>query len=54
MALLRIALVGMAGCSLGQFAGVRLGRNIRGETFGRLIVVFLAIAAVVLFIRAVS
>lgn len=52
--LLQITLVGMAGCFLGQFAGVRLGRNIRGEVFNRVIIAFLAIAAMVLFGRAVS
>lgn len=54
MEIFRIALVGMAGCALGQFAGVRLGRNITGAIFDRVIIAFLAVAAMLLFGRAVS
>ncbi|MCH5276795.1 MAG: sulfite exporter TauE/SafE family protein [Desulfovibrionaceae bacterium] len=54
MELLRISLAGIAGCALGQFAGVRLGRNIKEELFNRLILTFLAVAALVLCVRAVG
>lgn len=54
MTLLRIALAGMAGCALGQCVGVRVGRNMKSKVFDQLIIAFLAIAALILCIRAMN
>jgi len=52
--LLKIALIGMAGCAAGQIIGVRLGRHIDQQLFHRLVLIFLAVSAVILFFRAVG
>lgn len=49
-----LALAGLGGCVLGQTVGVYLGRRIGGKTFRRILLCFLAMAALVLFIRAIS
>lgn len=52
--LFQISLAGMAGCAVGQVMGVRLGRRIDQILFQRIVLVFLAVAAVILFVRAVG
>ena len=52
--LLQVALAGFTGCLIGQIMGVRLGRCINQVIFQRIVLIFLAIAAVILFIRAVG
>ncbi len=49
-----LALMGIMGCAAGQYAGVRIGRHINQLLFQRIIVVFLALTAVVLLIRALE
>ncbi len=48
-----ISLIGMTACSLGQVVGVRLGRHIGRELFTRILLVFLSLAASILFARAI-
>ncbi len=50
----RLALAGLGGCVLGQTLGVYLGKRIGGKTFRHILLCFLAVAAIVLFVRAVS
>ncbi|WP_298067193.1 sulfite exporter TauE/SafE family protein [uncultured Mailhella sp.] len=52
--LVKLALAGLAGSLAGQTLGVFLGRHLGSETFRRILLVFLAVAAAVLFCRAVS
>lgn len=52
--LFQVSLAGVAGCFLGQIAGVRLGRRIDQKLFQRIVLGFLAVAAVVLFARAMG
>ncbi|WP_298067191.1 sulfite exporter TauE/SafE family protein [uncultured Mailhella sp.] len=52
--LLKLGVAALAGCMAGQTLGVSLGRHISRETFRRILLIFLAAAAVVLFVRAVS
>ena len=54
MSLLPIALAGVAGCFVGQIVGVRIGRRIDQQLFQRLVLGFLALAAVILFVRAMG
>jgi uncharacterized membrane protein YfcA len=54
MSLLEFALFGLAGCIVGQMLGVRLGRHIDQILFKRIVLFFLAIAAVILFMRALG
>lgn len=49
-----LALVGIIGCAAGQYAGVRIGRHINRQLFQRILVVFLALTAVTLLIRALE
>lgn len=48
------AISGMIGCALGSTLGVRLGRHVDQKMFTRLVVTFLALAAVMLFWRAMG
>lgn len=52
--LFQISVIAFAGCFAGQFIGVRAGRHINQKMFQRIVLIFLAVAAVVLFIRAVE
>ena len=52
--LLPPAFAGMVGCALGSYFGVRLGRRLDQKLFTRLVVIFLALAAVMLFWRAMG
>ena len=52
--LLPLALAGVAGCCVGQIIGVRLGRRIDQQLFQRIVLAFLALAAVILFARAMG
>ena len=52
--LIQIALAGVAGCFIGQVIGVRLGRRINQKLFQRIVLGFLALAAVILFVRAME
>lgn len=52
--LVQVSIAGFLGCLLGQILGVRLGRRINQKLFQRLVLVFLAIAAVILFVRAMG
>ena len=54
LTLLQVSLAGVAGCFIGQVAGVRLGRRIDQKLFQRIVLVFLAVAAVILFVRAMG
>lgn len=54
MTLFQVSLAGVAGCFLGQIAGVRLGRRINQQLFQRIVLGFLALAAVILFARAMG
>ena len=49
-----LALVGIIGCAAGQYTGVRIGRHIDRLLFQRIIVIFLALTAVILLIRALG
>jgi len=51
---LHVGLAGILGTAMGQYIGVRLGRRIDLVLFRRLLLVFLTIAAVILFNRAMS
>lgn len=50
----QVSLAAIAGCFAGQLIGVRAGRHIDQKMFQRIVLVSLAAAAVVLFIRAVE
>lgn len=52
--LFQVAIAGMAGCFVGQVLGVRLGRRIDQKLFQRIVLLFLAVAAVILFVRAMG
>lgn len=52
--LIQVALAGFSGCIVGQMVGVRLGRRINQLLFQRIVLVFLALAAVILFMRAMG
>lgn len=52
--LLKIGFIGIVGTGLGQIVGVRLGRRIDQQLFRRILLIFLAISAAILFRRAIS
>lgn len=52
--LLPLVLASVAGCSVGQVLGVYLGRRIDQKLFQRIVLGFLALAAVILFVRAMG
>ena len=54
MTLVQISIAGVAGCFLGQVIGVRLGRRINQRVFQRIVLGFLALAAIILFARAMG
>ncbi len=49
-----IALAGVIGCAIGQVAGVKIGRRINQQLFYKIVLVFLSVAAIMLFVRAVG
>lgn len=50
--LIQTALAGVAACSVGQQIGIRLGRHLDQTIFRRILIVFLALSAIMLFWRA--
>lgn len=52
--LFQVSIAAFAGCLVGQILGVRIGRHINQKVFQRIVLIFLAIAAVILFIRAME
>lgn len=50
--LFQIALAGVAACSIGQSIGIRLGRHLDQILFRKILIVFLALSAAMLFMRA--
>ena len=52
--LFKFSRAGIAGCFVGQVAGVRLGRRIDQKLFQRIVMVFLAVVTVILFVRAMG
>lgn len=54
MTLFQISIAGVVGCFIGQVAGVRLGRRINQQVFQRIVLGVLALAAVILFARAMG
>lgn len=52
--LFQVSLAGFAGCLVGQVMGVHLGRRINQKLFQRIVLAFLALAAVILFLRAME
>ena len=49
-----MALAGVIGCAIGQVAGVKIGRRINQQLFYKIVLVFLSVAAIMLFVRAVG
>lgn len=54
VSLLPIALAGIIGCAVGQITGVKLGRRINQKVFYKIVLVFLSVAALMLFVRAIG
>lgn len=52
--LLPMALAGIIGCAVGQITGVKIGRRINQQLFYKIVLVFLSVAAIMLFVRAVG
>lgn len=54
VSLVPVAIAGVVGCCIGQMTGVRLGRRINQQLFYRIVLIFLSVAAVMLFVRAMG
>ena len=54
VSLLQVSVAGMAVCFFGQRVGVRRGRRSNQTLFQRIVLLFLAVAAIILFVRAMG